>query len=187
MQAALSSLNRRGKVEEKNLHWWKDLTHPQTFQHYRSVEEWDRYYLNIAREIAKMSKCASRQIGALITVDNRIVATGYNGSPPDVDLCQTKDYECPRKELGLPSGQNLDLCPAVHAEVNAIVTAARVGISVNGGTMYAYCTVPCVGCTGAIISAGIRRVVCLDEPIYHALSLPMFKMAGVEVVQYDKD
>lgn len=170
----------------ENLNWWEDPQHPQVGARPRSQEEWDVWYLRIAREMARMSKCASRQIAAVVVVDDRIVAAGYNGAPPGVDLCQDRDAPCPRQSLGIPSGQRLDLCPAVHAEVNAIATAARTGTRIAGGTIYAYCTVPCATCTGAIIAAGIDRVVCLNETIYHELSLPMFDAAGVEVVMFDR-
>lgn len=173
--------------EATNMRWWEDQDHPQVGPEPRAQHEWDRAYLRIAGQMAQMSKCASRQIAAVIVVDNRIVAAGYNGAPPGVDLCQRRDAECPRQTLGLPSGQRLDLCPAVHAEVNAIATAARTGTPIAGGTMYAYCTVPCATCAGAIIAAGIKRVVCLTEPIYHDLSVPMFGMAGVLMNCYSRE
>ena len=100
-----------------NLRWWEDSNHPQVQAVPRSEREWDLHYLQVAGSMSEMSKCASRQIAAIIAVDNRIVAAGYNGAPPGVSLCQDRNAPCPRQRLGLPSGQRLDLCPAVHAEV----------------------------------------------------------------------
>lgn len=172
--------------DAQSLLWWHEPG-PQVEPNPRDRRGWHLHYLRITREMATMSKCASRQIGAIIVRDNRLVAGGYNGAPPGVDLCQNVDEQCPRRALDVPSGERLDICPAVHAEVNAIATAARTGISVEGATMYAYCTVPCTTCTGAIIAAGISQVVCLEEAIYHPLSMTLFEHAAVDVTRYRRE
>lgn len=178
-----SSTSTGWPVSERDLRWWEGIS-PQVGSNSRGQEEWDLHYLRIAREMSLMSKCASRQIGAIIIRDNRLVAGGYNGAPPGVSLCQFVDRPCPRRALNVSSGERLDICPAVHAETNAVATAARAGISIDGATMYAFCTVPCTTCAGVIIAAGIKRVVCLDDTIYHPLSLELFGRAGVELTHY---
>jgi len=64
----------------------------------------------------------------------------------------------------------LEKCPAVHAETNAIIQAARNGVSTKNTTLYAFCCRPCKWCMGAIINAGITRLVYLRLPVYDDLS-----------------
>lgn len=108
-------------------------------------------YLGIANLIAKRGRCLRLQVGAVITLDNRIISTGYNGplkneSDCNKDSCDLKS-SCTR---------------AVHAEANAIYFAARMGISLKGATIY--CThSPCIDCCEAIVQAGIVEVIFTDE------------------------
>jgi len=132
----------------------------------------DSYYLGIAREVANRSTCFRRSIGAIIVRDDQIVSTGYVGSPR-----KTKDSLehgfCLRDKLGIPHGQRYELCRSVHAEQNAIINAARAGVSLLGGDMYIYGSAPadgkpidafpCFICKKMIINAGLNRVVCSTE------------------------
>lgn len=147
----------------------------------------DRQFLEVAKVVAQRSKCSSRQIAAIIVKDGSIVSEGYNGAPRGVDLCQDRNTECRRRTMGYGSGEGLEYCPAVHAEVNAIAQAARNGINIKDCTMYCWCCVPCKNCVGVIINAGIKRVVCLDEPLYDELGLEMLIEAGVEVGRWNDD
>ncbi len=129
----------------------------------------DEYYLGIAREVARRSTCYRRSIGALIVRDDQIVSTGYAGAPR-----KTRDSlehgSCLRDKLGIPHGQRYELCRSVHAEQNAIINAARAGVSLLGGDMYIFGTVPesgavidafpCFICKKMLINAGLIRVVC---------------------------
>ena len=140
--------------------------------------------LQTARLVATWASCyqAERKIGAVIVKNKRIMTTGYNGAPSGIESCKTKG-KCLRRELDVPSGTKLELCYAVHAEQNAIAQAAKLGISVEGGTLY--CThQPCVICCKMIINAGIRRVVYKygypDE-----FSLKLFDEAGIIIEQID--
>ncbi|MFW6136825.1 MAG: deoxycytidylate deaminase [Candidatus Aminicenantaceae bacterium] len=128
-----------------------------------------RYYLNIAREVSRRSTCFRRSIGAIIIRDDQIISTGYAGAPR-----KTKDSfehgNCLRDKLGIPHGQRYELCRSVHAEQNAIINAARAGVSLYGGDMYIYGSVygedkpinafPCFICKKMLINAGLRHVVC---------------------------
>jgi dCMP deaminase len=154
----------------------------------RSPKEWDYYYMTLAYSVSLGVKCSSRQIGTvLVGRDNRIISTGYNGAPPDVKLCQDVEAPCPRRVLGYESGEGLHVCPATHAETNAIASAARMGHSTKDGTLFCWCCMPCVNCTSVIISSGISRVVYLDrEKKYHELSEVMFRQAGVVLDGYDR-
>ncbi len=139
---------------------------------YRPSKE--EYYLNIAREVARRSTCMSAKFGAIIVRDDQIVATGYNGAPRKVRDC----YEigiCLRRKLGIPSGQRYEICRSVHSEQNAIINAARAGVSILGGDMYIFgyrliegkevvvTALPCFICKKMIINAGLRRVICSRE------------------------
>ena len=148
------------------------------------MDKWDKRFIELAELVASWSSCyqENRQVGAVIVKDKRIMTTGYNGAPSGIESCKTKG-KCLRRELDVPSGTKLELCYAVHAEHNAIAQAAKLGISVEGGTLY--CThQPCVICCKMIINAGIRRVVYKygypDE-----FSLKLFDEAGIIIEQID--
>ena len=132
----------------------------------------DEYYLNIAKEVALRSTCFRRSIGAIIIRNDQIISTGYVGAPR-----KTKDSfehgSCLRDKLNIPHGQRYELCRSVHAEQNAIINAARAGVSLLGGDMYIYGSVyedkkpvnafPCFICKKMIINAGLDRIVCSTE------------------------
>jgi dCMP deaminase len=104
---------------------------------HRTRPNWDNYFLNIAKEISQRSTCLCVNIGALITVNNRIISTGYVGAPRQTKDCYQRGY-CIRRKLNIPSGQQYELCVSVHAEQNAIINAARYGSKIEDGTMYIY-------------------------------------------------
>ena len=140
---------------------------------------WDEYFLEITQVISKRSTCLRRQVGALIAKDKQILTTGYNGAPSGLAHCSEKG--CLRNILQIPSGQRAELCRAVHAEQNAIVQAARHGVSLAGGTLYVT-TQPCILCSKMVINAGIVRVVYLGE-YPDELAREMLAEAGVELVK----
>lgn len=155
------------------------------------VDKWDTYFHSICVAVASKSPCLSRQIGAVLVRDRSIVATGYNGPSRGIPHCGKdrvlKDsslvklskyedinsvfpmrwwHECPRKVLNYESGTHMELCPAQHAEFNAISNAARLGVSTIGSTLYMNCVIPCKNCYGALINAGIVEIVVDNTIIY---------------------
>ena len=147
------------------------------------MNKWDQRFMDMAEQVATWSSCfkPDRHVGAVIVKDKRILTTGYNGASSGVKSC-TEKGECIRIKLGIPSGARHELCYAVHAEQNAIIQAAKLGVSVDGATLY--CThQPCVICAKMIINAGIKRVIYKygypDE-----FSMLLFKEAGVEVCDF---
>ncbi len=126
------------------------------------------YYLRIAEEVSRRSTCYRVNIGAIIVRDDQIIATGYVGAPRKTRDCH-EHGNCLRDELGLPHGHRYELCRSVHSEQNAIINAARAGVSLLGGDMYLYAerlpdrelmdAIPCFICKKMIINAGIRRVI----------------------------
>jgi len=149
---------------------------------------WDEYFM-LQAELAKLrSNCMTRQVGAVIVRGNRQIATGYNGTPPGVKNC----YEggCKRCQLRMEgkieSGQGLDRCLCNHAEANAIMHCAILGIEagVKGAVLYTT-FVPCLECSKMAITIGIKKFVCLDT--YPETDYDLINEAGVEVVQLSKE
>ena len=128
----------------------------------------NEYYLNIAKQVAQRSTCFRAKFGAIITKDDQIIATGYNGAPRKTKDCLEKGY-CLRDKLNIPHGQKYEMCVSVHSEQNAIINAARAGVSLLGGDMYIYSedkegnlidAFPCFICKKMLINAGLERVIC---------------------------
>ena len=139
---------------------------------------WDEYFMEMAELTAKRATCSRRQVGAVITRDNRAVATGYNGAPRGLAHCEEKGG-CLRQKLGVPSGQRHELCRALHAEQNAIISAASMGNAIEGGTIY-NTHQPCVICAKMIVNAGIKRIV-VREGYPDELSMEILDEAGLKV------
>ncbi|MCQ4725258.1 dCMP deaminase family protein [Anaerotignum faecicola] len=140
---------------------------------------WDQYFMEIAEIVKTRSTCLRRQVGAVIVKDNRIITTGYNGAPSGTHHC-TDVGTCQRIELNVPSGERHELCRALHAEQNAIIQAANIGVSTEGATLYVTLQ-PCVICAKMSINAGIKKIVykgAYPDP----LSLDMLSEAGVELI-----
>lgn len=158
----------------------------KNFLRYRSMDMenvkdtrpgWDEYFMEMAEVAKKRSTCLRRSVGALIVKNNRILATGYNGVPSGVEHCSTKG--CRRAEMNVPSGQRHELCRGIHAEQNAIVQAAFLGVSIAGSTLY--CTnQPCILCAKMIINAGINRIV-VKEGYPDELAKEMLDEAGLKI------
>ena len=122
--------------------------------------DWDTYFLEIARVVASRSNCTRRQVAAVIVKDQRIISTGYNGTPRGVTNCF--EGGCPRAHSDAASGSELGNGICNHAEENAIIQAAYHGISVKDATLY--CTLsPCLLCAKMIINAGIKSVIYENE------------------------
>lgn len=140
---------------------------------------WDHYFMKIAQLVAERSTCVRRKVGAVIVRDKHILTTGYNGAPKELPHCT--QIGCLREELGIPSGERVEICRGIHAEQNALVQAARFGISLEGGTLYSS-TQPCVTCAKLLINAGIVKILYL-EGYADKLGKEMLSEAGVELEQ----
>ena len=147
-----------------------------TEQKYRRPS-WDEYFLNITEIAGTRGTCDRFRGGAVIIKDRRMVSMGYAGSPAGLPHCDEAGHEMHTvvNEDGTTSRHCIR---TTHAEQNAIVQAARYGISVDGGTLYCKMT-PCYTCAKMIINAGITRVVCAKD--YHASSRTkeVFAEAGI--------
>lgn len=135
--------------------------------------------MDITRLVATRSTCLRREVGAIIVKDRHILSTGYNGPPRGVPHCDELGG-CLRERMKIPSGQRHEICRAVHAEQNAIIQAAKLGINVEGAEMY-ITTQPCFICAKMIINAGIKRII-IDEGYPDRLAEEILEQAGVEVL-----
>ena len=143
-----------------------------------AFDKWDRRFMAMAHLVAGWSSCFApgRAIGCVIVRDKRVITTGYNGAPAGMTTCVEKG-ECLRRKLGIPSGTRAEICYAIHAEQNAIIQAAKLGVSIEGATLY--CThQPCSMCAKMIVNAGIRRVI-FEQGYPDDFSLEFFKETGV--------
>jgi len=139
------------------------------------------HFLNRAMVAAEMSTCLRRRIGAIIVKDGVEVGSGYVGSPRGTEHC-IDTGKCLRKELGIPPGERYELCRSVHAEQNAIINAARTGVSIVGGEMYLFSERikgqyneksgetrkmygPCMICAKMIINSGLVAVHMKEEGV----------------------
>lgn len=132
----------------------------------------DEYYMNIAKAVSERSTCLRRHYGAVIVKNDEIIATGYNGSARGVENCCDKGT-CWRDENNIPHGERYEMCLAVHAEQNAIISASRKDMI--GSTMYIYGydvkqdktipAKPCLICSRLIDNAGIDEIVIMSEGV----------------------
>lgn len=123
------------------------------------MDKWDQRFMEMAQLVSSWASCyqENRKIGAVIVKNKRVMTTGYNGAPAGVKTCVERG-ECLRRVHGIESGTRQEFCYAIHAEQNAIVQAAKLGVCIEGSTLY--CThQPCVICAKMIVNAGIERVV----------------------------
>lgn len=134
----------------------------------------DEYYLSIADEMTKRSTCLGYRVAAIIVRDDQIVSAGYSGAPRKTKDCIERGF-CIRRKFGIVSGTRYEFCRSVHAEQNAIINAARAGVSLLGGDMYIFGykshnnqreltgVLPCYICKKMIINAGLNRVICCKK------------------------
>ena len=142
---------------------------------------WDEYFMDITRRVATRSTCLRRAVGAILVHDKRIIASGYNGGPSGLAHCL--DIGCLREKLGIPSGQQHELCRGIHAEQNAIIQAARYGVSIEGSVLY--CTTqPCTQCTKMLINAGITEIV-YAEGYPDDLARELLEESGIIVRRFE--
>ena len=113
----------------------------------------DEIFINISKELSTLSYCVRAKVGSLLAKDGNIISMGYNGTPSGMDnCCETQNED----------GSLVTKSDVLHAESNAILKAARMGVSTDGTTMY--CTLsPCKDCAKLILQSGVKRVVYLDK------------------------
>lgn len=131
---------------------------------------YDRAYLKMAKEWAKLSHCKRKQVGALIVKDSMIISDGYNGTPTGFDNCCEDDYE-------------KTLWYVLHAEANAIMKVAKSTNNSDGATLYITLS-PCRECSKLILQAGIKRVVYLNAYKDNS-GVKFLEQSGIEVTHIE--
>jgi dCMP deaminase len=144
--------------------------------------QWDEYFLKLAMLASERATCPRMHCGCVLVKNKNVITTGYNGSIPGDDHCD---------EVGCLIVEN-HCVRTVHAEMNALIQAARRGHAVDGASAYVT-NMPCTTCSKALITAGIKRVVIFAD--YHdTLALKFFEKADVKIdrvnmpskeIQYD--
>lgn len=127
----------------------------------------ENYYLDIAETVLERATCLRRVYGAIIVNNDEILSTGYNGAPRGRANCVDMGY-CSREALRVPRGERYELCRSVHAEANAIISAARrdivggtlylVGREAQSGELLSDAT-SCSMCRRLVINSGLAKVV----------------------------
>jgi dCMP deaminase len=167
---------------------------------------WDEYFHNMCLRAGSNSKCHSRKIGAVLVRDKGIISTGYNGPPRGIPTCDqrwlidkgfiekyghhikkdtvTKGI-CPRRVIGFPSGQGLEICPAGHAERNALINAARFGIKTKDTILYMSCGIPCTPCMVEIINSGVKEIICSSLDIYDETVSYLMENSDIKIRLFD--
>lgn len=139
--------------------------------------DWDEYWMTMAVNAKGRSTCLRRQVGAVIVKNNQILSMGYNGAPTKLEHC--KITGCLRQQLNVSSGQRAEICRAVHAEQNAIIQAAKHGVSIENASIY-ITSFPCSICAKMLINAGINEIV-YDEEYPDDLSKNLLKETNITV------
>ncbi len=148
-------------------------------------DKWDKRFIDMAQLVSTWSSCfqTNRQVGAVIVKNKRVMTTGYNGAASGIRSCKERG-SCLRRELNIPSGTRHEICYATHAEQNAIIQAAKLGVCIDGATLY--CThQPCVICAKMIINSGIKRIVYKDG-YPDEFSMQLLRESGVEIVKFEE-
>lgn len=144
---------------------------------------WDEYFMEVARAVAKRATCDRGRSGCVIARDKQILVTGYVGAPKGLPHCDEIGHQM--KSTTHEDGSVTQHCVrTTHAEQNAIVQAAKLGVAIDGATVYCKMT-PCSICAKMIINSGVVRIVC--EKRYHAgsESEEMFRQVGIALDYFD--
>ena len=146
---------------------------------------WDEYFLQMAELVGSRGTCDRGYAGSVVVRDKRILTTGYAGAPVGLPHCSEVGHEM-HTVTHADGSVSRHCVRTAHAEQNAINNAARVGVALEGGTLYCK-FFPCYKCAQSIINAGIVRIVALRD--YHATleSKKIFKQAKVKVEIINKE
>jgi dCMP deaminase len=132
--------------------------------------DWDRYFMNIAQVVSSRATCDRRFVGAVIVRDRTILSTGYNGSIRGMPHCSEVGHDM----------ENGHCVATIHAEMNAILQAAKNGVRIDGASIYITAS-PCWTCFKALANAGIRRI-CYGQFYRDERSFQVALRIGIEML-----
>lgn len=136
---------------------------------------WDHYFMNVARVVSSRATCQRKYVGAVIVRDRTILSTGYNGSIRGMPHCAESGHMM----------EDNHCVATIHAEMNAVIQAARNGVRIEGATIYITAS-PCWSCFKALANAGITRI-CYGEFYREERSFRVAEQIGVEMVHVPLD
>ena len=143
---------------------------------------WDEYFMEMAELAATRATCLRRKVGAVLVKNKKVLATGYNGAPMDIEHCETAG--CLREEMNVPSGERHEICRGVHAEQNLVAQAAIHGVKTEDSTVY--CThQPCIICTKILINAGVNKIY-FKNSYSDEFAEKLLDQSNVEFIKYEK-
>ncbi len=140
---------------------------------------WDEYFMSIAELVGSRGTCDRGRSGCVIARDKRILVTGYVGSPVGLPHCDEIGHEI-HKVINDDGTQSEHCVRTAHAEQNAIAQAAKLGVSVDGATLYCHMT-PCYTCAKLLINAGIKKIIALKDYHRGRRSKEIFEQSGVKL------
>ncbi|KAI5954391.1 DCD1 [Candida jiufengensis] len=141
---------------------------------------WDSYFMRLADLAALRSNCMKRRVGCVIVRENRVIATGYNGTPRHLTNCN--EGGCKRCNKGFGSGSSLSTCLCLHAEENALLESGRDRIRDDS---VLYCnTCPCLTCSIKIVQSGIKEVVYAQSYSMDSESHKVMSEANIIIRQF---
>ena len=147
----------------------ESTVYPQTLKgemmEQHSRPGWSEYYMGIAMSVRERADCLGNRVGAILVLHDRIISTGYNGTPARMKNCTDGGCERCANRQRYKSGSGYDLCICVHAEQNSLLAAARFGIATEGAVLYSTMR-PCFGCTKELLQARVEGVFYLHEWVY---------------------
>lgn len=142
--------------------------------------DWDDYFLEFVKTASLRATCDRGKSGCVIVKDNRILVTGYVGAPSGFPDCSEVGHLI--ETVIHADGTKSQHCHrTIHAEMNALLQAAKIGVSLDEATLYCTMT-PCMKCALSIVQTGIRRVVCLQKYHQGEISEGIFKQANIQLV-----
>lgn len=140
---------------------------------------WDEYFMEIAQLVKTRATCPRRSVGAVLVRDKRILATGYNGAPSGMAHCPEGGPEHDWPTGCMRSGHCIR---SLHAEQNALLQAAKIGVSCEDSWIYVTCQ-PCNACAKMLVNAGVQRVI-YEGDYPDEFSKEIFRECGIEVYRY---
>ena len=144
--------------------------------------DWNEYFMEMAELAAKRATCLRRKVGAVLVKNKKVLATGYNGAPMNIEHCESTG--CLREKMEVPSGERHEICRGVHAEQNLVAQAAIHGVKTEDSIVY--CThQPCIICTKILINAGVKKIY-FKNSYSDEFAEKLLNQSNVKFIKYEE-